>query len=335
MATLSGSLTLVEVAKRLDPQGKAAPIGEILNQKNEVLNDIPWIECNDGESHVYTVRTSLPSVSWINVNTGITPTVSSTAQSRDAVGIMGAVVEIDKNVAEKGGQVQTNIMNESVAHIESMSEEFAGTLFYGNADTAPSEFTGFAPRFNALTGTTSQNVIDGDGTGSDNSSMWLVDWGQGRVYGIYPKGSKAGLEQINRGLQSVDTTAGVGSAGARMLAYQVFFYWKCGLCVQDWRCVVRGANIDISNLTAESSDADLYKMMTKMVHRLPNGSASNMARFYVNRTLGQMLDIQARNAVQTGGQLGYAEVDGKRIPAFRGIPIRTVDQLTETESALT
>jgi len=334
MAALSGSLTLAEIAKRLDPQGKAAPIGELLNQTNQVLDDVPWVEANDGESHVYTLRTSLPSISWINLNTGITPTVSSTAQSRDACGIMGAVVEVDKNVAEKNGQIQANIDSEVTPHIEAMGQEFSDTLFYGNAATVPTEFTGLAPRFNSLTGTTGENIVSGGGSSTDNSSIWLVDWGVGKVYGIYPRGSKAGLEQINRGLQSVDTTAGVGSAGARLLAYQVYLFWKCGIAVQDWRRIVRGCNIDISNLVAKSGAADLFDIMIKMIHRLPDGQASSSARFYVNRSVMQMLDIQGRDDVQAGGQLGYAEVAGKKLPAFRGIPIRLVDKLTESESAV-
>jgi hypothetical protein len=47
-----------------------------------------------------------------------------------------------------------------------------------------------------------------------------------------------------------------------------------------------------------------------------------------------MLDIQRRDDVQSGGMV-YAEVDGKLIPSFRGIPIRIVDQLTETEAEVT
>lgn len=330
MATLSGALSLPEIAKRLDPQGKAAPIAEVLHQTNDVLHDIPWVEANDGESHVYTSRTSLPSVSWINVNTGITPTISTVSQSRDACGILGALSEVDKNVAEKAGMVQHNLMMEAKAHIEAMGQEFADTLFYGNADTVPTEFTGFAPRFNSTTGTTGENIVSGSGTGSDNSSLWLIDWGMGKVYGIYPKGSKAGLEQQNRGLQSVDTTAGAGSAGARQLVYQTYFYWKCGLAVQDWRYVVRGPNVDISNLVAKSSAADLIEIMIKMIHRLP--SISSSARFYMNRTCLQMLDIQRRDDVQTGGQLSYKDVDGRKLMHFRDIPIRLVDKLTETEA---
>jgi hypothetical protein len=333
MATLSGTLTLADVAKRLDPAGKAQSIGEILNQANDILDDVPWVEGNLISGHQFTQRTSLPTPTWVTINSGITPTVSTTDQQVESVGILGAVSEVAKEVAEHGGQLQNTLMSESTAQIEGMGQEYAGTLMYGNVTTAPTEFHGFAPRYNSTSGTTGQNIVSGAGAQSDNSSIWLVGWGKGKVYGIYPKGSKAGLEQINRGLQTIETTAGVGGAGARMLAYQIFYYWKCGLSVEDWRYVVRGANIDISALIAKSSAADLFDMMIKMIHRIPN-LRNCTPRFYMNRTCLEMLDIQARDDVQTGGQLGYTDVAGMTLRTFRGIPIRLVDQLTEAEATV-
>ena len=47
-----------------------------------------------------------------------------------------------------------------------------------------------------------------------------------------------------------------------------------------------------------------------------------------------MLDIQRMDAVKAGGGLTYENVDGKVVPHFRGIPIKLVDQLLETESAV-
>jgi hypothetical protein len=54
--------------------------------------------------------------------------------------------------------------------------------------------------------------------------------------------------------------------------------------------------------------------------------------FYMNRTVKQMLDIQRRDDVQSGGSLVYNDVDGKLIPSFRGIPVRTCDAIIETEA---
>ncbi len=35
-----------------------------------------------------------------------------------------------------------------------------------------------------------------------------------------------------------------------------------------------------------------------------------------------------------GGSITYQEIDGKFVPAFRGIPIRICDQLTELETVV-
>jgi hypothetical protein len=47
-----------------------------------------------------------------------------------------------------------------------------------------------------------------------------------------------------------------------------------------------------------------------------------------------MLDIQRRDDVISGGGLVYADVDGKLVPTFRGIPIRVCDALIETEAVI-
>jgi hypothetical protein len=74
--------------------------------------------------------------------------------------------------------------------------------------------------------------------------------------------------------------------------------------------------------------------MIKAVHRIFN---KNMGRcvFYMNRTVFEFLDIQRRDDVVAGGSLDYAVVDGKAIYSFRGIPVKIVDALLETEARVT
>lgn len=330
MATLGANvLTLADWAKRLDPQGKVPAIVELLSQTNEILNDMAFKEGNLPTGHRCTVRTGLPSVYWRLVNQGVQPSKSTTAQVDEGIGMLEAYSEVDKDLAELNGNTAAFRLSEASAFLEAMNQEMASTIFYGNSSLNPEEFNGLAIRYSSLSANNAQNIISGGGAGADNSSIYLIGWGENSCYGIFPKGSKAGLMHEDLGLVTVETTAGI--AGNRMRAYQDHFQFKVGLALKDWRYVVRIPNIDISNLVAKSSAADLIELMIKAIHRIPN-LASVRPVFYMNRSCFQMLDIQRRDDVISGGGLQYDMVDGKRVASFRGIPVKICDALLENES---
>jgi hypothetical protein len=192
MATLPTTHpTLLDVTKRLDPDGKIDTIAELLVQTNEVLEDMTWTEGNLPTGHRTTVRTGLPTPTWRKLYGGVQPTKSTTAQITDTCGMLEAYAEIDKALADLNGNTAAFRLSEDMAHIEGMNQEMSQTLFYGNEGTEPEAFTGLAPRFNDLAAANSENVILGGGAGADNNSIWLVCWGPNTVHGIYPKGSKA------------------------------------------------------------------------------------------------------------------------------------------------
>lgn len=329
MAALGqNALTLADHAKRVDPMGKVPKIVEMLSQTNEILDDMKFMEGNLPTGNRSVIRTGLPSVYWRLANQGVTPSKSLTAQVDEQCGVLEAWSEVDKLVAELNGNVNSFRLSEAQAFIEAMNQEFASTLFYGNSSTAPEEFNGFAIRYSDLSAVNAENILDAGGTGSDNSSIWLVVWGGQSCHGIFPKGSNAGLSHEDLGLVTVETSAGI--AGTRLRAYQDRFEWQVGVSVKDWRYAVRICNIDISNLVAKSSAADLIDLMIKAIHRIPSLNAGK-AVFYMNRTCYQMLDIQRRDDV-AGAGMKYEEVDGKLIPHFRGIPVKKCDALLETEA---
>lgn len=340
MATLATPVaTLADWAKRLDPDGKVPTIVELLSQTNEILDDMLWLEGNLPTGHRTTVRTGLPTVAWRLLNGGVTPSKSTTAQLDEQCGMLEAYSEVDKDLAELNGNTSAFRLSEGQAFIEAMNQEMASTLFYGNSSTSPEEFTGLAARYSSTTAGNGQNIITASGAGSDNTSVWLIVWGANTVHGIFPKASRAGLVHEDLGLVTVETANGIG--GGRMRAYRDHWQWKCGIALKDWRYAVRIANIDVSNLTTESSAANLTKLMIKAIHRVQN---IRMGRpvFYMNRSVAQMLDIQRYNVAggmgtgsqNLGGSIGYSDIDGKWTPSFRGIPIRIVDALLETESVV-
>lgn len=332
MATLSANvLTLAEWGKRLDPDGKVPAIVELLSQNNAILDDMLWKEGNLPTGHRYTVRTGLPTVAWRLLNKGVQPSKSTTAQVDEQVGILEAWSEVDKDLAELNGNTSEFRLSEASAFVEAMSQEKAQTLFYGDSSSSPEEFTGLSIRYSDLSAENAQNIVNGGGAGSDNSSIWLVTWGENTVFGIFPKGSKAGLVHDNLGEVTVETTNGI--AGERMRAYQDRWQFKCGLAVKDWRYAVRIANIDISNLVDNTTPADIYKLMIKALHRIPDMGRGKPV-FYMNRTLFQFLDLQGRDDVIAGGGLSFANVDGMPTRTFRGVPVKIVDSLLETEAAV-
>lgn len=322
-------LTLKDWAKRIEPNGKVGMIAELLSQTNEVLTDMIWQEGNLPTGHRTVVRTGLPDVYWRLLNQGVQPSKSETAQIDEGVGMLEAWSEVDKDLAELNGDIGAFRFSESQSFIESMNQEMASTLFYGNSSLSPEEFNGLAVRYSSLSANNAQNIIVGGGAGSDNSSIWLVCWGPQTVHGIFPKGSKAGLIHEDLGLETVETTAGI--AGSRMRAYREHFQWKCGVALRDWRYVVRIPNIDISALVSKSSAADIIELMIRALHRLPNPKMGKPC-FYMNRSVFQMLDIFSRDDVLSGGGLNYQNVAGEAQYTFRGIPVRVCDALTETEA---
>lgn len=344
-------LTLADWGRRVDPQGKIDDIAEVLSQANDIFDDMLWREGNLPTGHKSTIRTGLPAGTWRMLYQGVPFTKSTTAQITEGSGMLEAYSRVDKALAELDGDIASFRLGEDNAHLEGLSQQMATTIFYGNASVTPQQFTGFAPRFNTVCTSTAQNaynVLDAGGTGSSNASLWLLGWGERTCFGIFPKGSKAGLTFEDKG----DIRPGFDANGNEFEALTSYFKWAAGLCVKDWRYVSRTCNVDTTSSAgglASATPPDLFALMSKQVVRFPTLTmrASGITKvdapdesapgivpaFYCNRTVREYLDIQAirdKNVL-----LKPTEYDGQPIVTFRGIPIRVVDALLSTESRVT
>lgn len=323
--------TLLDVANRSGPDGKIAKVVELLNQTNEILDDAVWVEANQTTGHLTTVRTGLPAPTWRKLNYGVLPTKGHTAQVTDTLGNMEAYAEVDKDLADLNGNTEAFRLSEDRAHIEGMNQEMASTMFYGNDLIDDAEFTGLAARFNSLSANNNDNIIQQAGTdGSDNTSMWLVVWGPDTVHMTYPKGIPAGLQVRDLGEVTLENAPG-GPTGGRMQAYRTHYKWGCGMTVRDWRYVVR-IQFNQEDLTKDASTGpDLIDLMTDAVERIP-AIGMGKAVFYANRRVRSFLRKQVRASVSN--TLTLETFAGKKVVAFDNIPIRTVDALTNTETAI-
>lgn len=336
MAAIGTTLpTMLDLAKRMDPNGMHASVIELLAQQNEILDDIPWVEGNLPTGHRTTLRTSLPTVGYRRFNKGVASGKSTTDQIEESCAMMEARAKVDVELVKLyGGQGPAFRASEDTAFVESMSQQFATDLFTGNVTVNPDRFNGFATRVNDVnygessSGAKDGAVIEGGGSGSDNASIWLIGWGNDTCHGIYPKGMEAGLQSRDLGEQVVKD-----DDGNEFQAYMSLFQWKVGLVVRDWRYVLRIANLDVSNLLANSSAADLLKLMNRALERIPNASKGSLA-FYCNRTVATVLAEQALG--KASSTLTYEDTLTRRrvVKAF-GVPVRKVDVLGIAEAQLT
>lgn len=332
MATLgTTALTLADWGKRTE-NGKVAPIIEILNQSNEILDDMLWLEGNLPTGHKTTIRSGLPNATWRLLNYGVQPSKSRTVQVTDTCGMLETYCEIDKSLADLNGNGAEFRLSEDAPFVEAMNQQFASTLFYGNTQTDPEKFLGLAARYSTKTvanANSADNVLDGGGTASTNTSIWLIGWSANTITGIFPKGSKAGLMHEDLGEHTL-----FDANGGRYQGYRSHYKWDSGLTVRDWRYAVRIANIDVTTLTkANTAGADLIDLLTQALERIHSLSGCTPV-FYGNRLIKSFLRRQISNKTLQS-TLAMDTVAGKPVMTFADVPFRRVDVLLSTEAQVT
>lgn len=330
MAVLGTTVaTLGDVAKRLDKDGKIDKIVELLSETNEVLDDMLFQEGNLPTGHRTTIRTGLPEVAWRLLNYGVPQSKSQTQQITDTCGMLEAYAEVDKALADLNNNTSAFRLSEDQAFLQAMNKAQASTLFYGDTAKHPERFLGLAPRFATLDKTkaaTAENVIDAGGTGADLTSIWLVAWGANTVFGIYPKGSKAGFQHTDLGEVTLQMTLPNGQVG-QYQGYRTHYKWDIGLVVRDWRYIVRIANIKLSSIT----DDNLIKFMIQASELLPDEKLGRPV-WYMNRSARTRLRLAKTN--KSNVQLTPETVEGKKVLTFDGIPVKRCDGIVNTESAI-
>jgi len=327
--------SLLDLKLRQDPDGRLARrIIEQLSQSDGIFDDLQFMECNDGSSHLTTVRTGLPEGTWRQLYQGVQPSKSTTAPVRDATGILEMRSEIDCALPglQQGGDAAKEFRySEEASFRQSLKNNVISTLFYGNASVTPSKFTGLAARFstsNPSTAASGDNVIKGGGSGLDNTSIWVVAHGGPYLNMLYNRGSNAGITVRDLGEQD-----SFDSNGARFRALHSMYGWNVGMTLGDWRGVARIPNIDISELTKTGgTGADLVDLVTQAIELLPedvNQPGVKLA-IYSNRKVRSFMRRQIQN--RDNVWLSWGEVAGKKVLMYDDIPWRRCDSIVNDEA---
>ena len=298
------------------------------------------MEMNKGVKHVVALRSDLPEVYYRKANQAI-PASKTTIEEREFVAAhFESKAVIDEAVASYGGQerVKANRWNQAEGHIQANAHELANLIVYGSTEFNKSP--GIMDILSTLNTSepTSKQIVDAGGVGSDNASILFVSWGKKKVYGVFEKGTSAGLKRIDRspGNTRVQITGPlIGGGTGTYWGFEEDFMVDHGLVVEDYRALARVANIDVSNLKVPADAADILKFMTRALYRIPPMLRQEKGKVYLNSTLMSFLDEQALNKVGAGGGLTFQNYQGEPVLMFRGWQIREMDNMLNTEAQVT
>ena len=343
MATLgTSSLGLIDMMRSAGNDANAEII-EILNRLSPVYRNGMYVEANNGTAHKHTIRTGLPAVTWGRLYQGIPASKSARAMVQDTTGFVEGLSSVDERLLNISKNAAAVRLSEGEAFIEAIAQEIETGFFYHDVATTPEKFKGMAARYNKISGggAIAKNIIDAGGTGSDNTSVWMVTWSEKATHFIHPEGTQAGLEREDKGAQRV-----TDANGNAYYIKEELFRQHIGVAVRDWRFNVRICNIDVSDVIAGT--VDLYKWMRKGFYQLQsiystaltnkdgtiNGNASVEGRtvIYMNRTILEALDATGTNASNGALMLKPMELEGKVVESYRTVPIQITDALLNTEA---
>lgn len=317
--------------------GKEANIARVLIQSNPILKDAPVIESNSDAGHQYSIQTSLPKNVWRRAYQGVPATKGTYKLVTETYGLMSGLSEVDKVMAEKGGnvkEVRTQLLDDRLA---SMGQDGVKKILYGSKEDNEKAFIGLAARYSSLDAKvdTAKQVINNGGTGDGNlTSIYLIGWAKNKIFTFFPKGTRAGIEVIdyskNGPIQLHDADGNVYPG------YAMQAEWKIGLGVQDYRYAARIANIKMSELNTKDAKVALYDNFMKALGKIHNLELCHLVA-YCHRDVKDALrtgylasgnvTVYQNNYANSSGNKGYANHD----LIIDGVAIKAEDAVELTE----
>lgn len=315
------NLTLQDVAKAHGADGNMMAITEVLEKETSIVEDAPWVEANDVFANLTLRRSGRPSGTWRQLYQGVAAEKSEKIQVRDVIGILETESTPDCEVIDAHKNPAQARNDEDMAFVAGLGETMASAILYSNTITTPEQFTGLAPRLDALATTT--NVLNEGGSGSDLTSIFVVDWGLTTAHMLYSRNSMAGLDIENLGRQRV-----LDSSGNSYMAYVSRFKWKAGLAVKNEKSIGRIANIE----SAGSSNIFDEDNLITLLNRMTGGPGT---RIYMNETVMTQAEIRLKDKSNVNWSVSDG-LGGVPLMRFRGVPVRKIDSqiLLNTEAAL-
>jgi len=327
---IGGIYTLVDLVRSINQNdGRMLFVAQTLARKNPIVREVPIMEANQILQHVGTRQSSLPTVQKRAINDGVPKSTHKEIPVTAPMSLFECMSQIDEELLRLAGANAAEFrQRKDAAFIEAMAQSVADEIFFGSLADDVLGFNGLATMFKSLStypngdSTWYYNVQNGGGTGGC-TSIWAIEWGPEKVHLIYPKGTQGGIEINDLGKQLV---TGV-TASTQFVAYVTQFKWRCGLYVQDERCVQRIGNLERTG-AANIFDDD---MLITALNQLPDMGENPNTRIYCNRQIRTQMDIRVKDKTNVNYNT-VADAFGKPVMYFRGVLVQVCDSLNAAES---
>lgn len=340
-SSLLGYSTLDDIVNNyssLDSRSMYIEAARVLARMCPLIGRLPFVESNQILSNIATRTDYIPTPSTRRFNEGVLATASKNVPLRDPIAMFEAYSEVDK--------AECDIQNDPVAwrrdqdmnHVEGFRQTVESAMWYDSLAEDPGLFNGLATRFNSLTNIPNgladwqPNVWDGGAASGNSTSIWIMEMGLRKVYGIYPKNTPGGLQIRNLGEVTKEYTVTAGASVNKMYqVYRTHFQWWMGLQVNDERCVQRVANVNPDLLSTNNFDENT---LIAAKNQLPDSGENPATIIFVNRDLKTQIDIRAvsqrLNTYFT--QEASGDVFGRPVTRFQGIPILVAEKILSSET---
>lgn len=320
---VSAQHTLGELAKRTNNK-QTLDIATNLAKLAPVIGDAYWKEANRLTDHVHTRAAALPSGTWRAVNEGVDPEAAQTLQITEPIGYLEDRSEIDELLIKLAPQPRQYRYDEDMLHLEGLAQTIETAFWYSVETTHPKKFDGIATRYATLSPTPDNVFNAGEDTANKGTSAYIIKWGPGSVFCIYPGGSKTmGIEKNDMGKELITT-----SGTTRLYMWVSQFIFNMGICVRDHRCIQRLANIN--GTSGEATNQVDENKLIEMYNNIPGGHEGCV--MYVNKLVMTQLAIKAKDKPNVFWPT--KDAFGRPVINFWDIPIHTSEMIVNTEAIL-
>jgi len=321
MATLTSVWpTFIDLAKTTKDNLILRSVDTIV-QRNDIIAHVPWLEANGMTGHTYNRVLSHPSVSWTGLNEGVTATQGTTEQRVADIKIVESLSEVPEktlNIAPDPGAFRSN---RDMYHVGAMANAWADKYFNGDSSSDPKEPDGLANIMNA-TSTSGPYVLDNGGSAT-LSSIYAVDWGDGKNYAVHPRNHAAkGLQIEQRGKykQLDDNSKHIWVWGTSFALYSAFVN-------EHPETLGRLANINTASGGAGDFDEDALMELLSYFDDL------STVALYSNRALHYQISLAAKD--KSNVSYGPNEAFGQtNVLQFQGVPLFRCDAISSAETAI-